>query len=55
MRLRLAYGRSGRLHRIEGQALRENTAMLSMCRELGFRVESHPQELGVRIMKLRLH
>jgi len=40
----MEYARSEGLRRISGQVLRENTAMLDMCRELGFHIEGDPQE-----------
>ena len=38
MELMLDYARAEGLKRVEGQVLRENTAMLRMCEELGFSV-----------------
>jgi acetyltransferase len=39
MQLIIEYARSEGLRRIEGQVLTENTAMLRMCRELGFAIK----------------
>ena len=39
---------------INGQVLRENTMMLDMCRELGFRIASDPQEPSSVIVTLQL-
>lgn len=40
------------LSMIEGQVLRENTTMLSMCRALGFRVAADPDDMGVMLVTL---
>lgn len=40
------------LNVIEGQVLRENTTMLSMCRQLGFDVAPDPDDLSVMIVTL---
>jgi acetyltransferase len=40
MQLLIEYAKSEGLKRISGQVLQENTVMLSMCRELGFRVKT---------------
>ncbi len=40
MELMIEYAKSEGLRRIEGQVLSENAAMLRMCAELGFRVET---------------
>jgi acetyltransferase len=40
MQLIIEYAKSEGLKRISGQVLQENTAMLDMCRELGFAVKS---------------
>ena len=39
----LDYARAEGLKRVEGQVLRENTAMLRMCEELGFSVTEYPR------------
>jgi acetyltransferase len=54
MQLIIRYARSEGLNRIEGQVLRENSTMLQMCRELGFRIESDPEEPGICIVTLPL-
>jgi acetyltransferase len=54
MQLIIRYARSEGLNRIEGQVLRENSTMLQMCRELGFRVEGDPEEPGICIVTLPL-
>jgi len=55
MQLIIRYARSEGLRRIEGQVLRENSIMLSMCRELGFRIEGDPEEPDICIVTLPLH
>jgi acetyltransferase len=54
MQLIIRYARSEGLNRIEGQVLRENSTMLQMCRELGFRIESDPEEPTICIVTLAL-
>jgi acetyltransferase len=39
---------------IKGQVLRENTMMLDMCRELGFRIASDPEEPSSMVVTLEL-
>ena len=40
MQLIITYARSEGLKRISGEVLQENTAMLEMCRELGFSIRT---------------
>jgi acetyltransferase len=47
MELIIAYAKSEGLARITGQVLRENTVMLQMCREIGFRIEYDPHEADI--------
>ena len=54
MQLLIEYAKSEGLKRIAGQVLRENTAMLSMCRDLGFVIETDPAEPEICIVKLDL-
>ena len=54
MQLIIEYARSEGLRRIEGQVLRENSVMLKMCRELGFRVEGDPEEPEICMVTLSL-
>jgi acetyltransferase len=44
MQLIIEYGKSEGLKLISGQVLRENTPMLAMCRELGFRIKTNTAE-----------
>ncbi|MCR5856680.1 bifunctional acetate--CoA ligase family protein/GNAT family N-acetyltransferase [Mesorhizobium sp. J428] len=48
------YARADGIRRIEGIILADNTRMLSMCREVGFHVEHHPQEPGLMLASLDL-
>jgi acetyltransferase len=54
MSLVLDYARAEGLRTIEGQVLRENTAMLAMCEELGFEVRDDPDEPGIRHVRLAI-
>lgn len=44
MQLIIEYAKSEGLKRITGQVLQENSAMLKMCRELGFEVKTDAME-----------
>jgi acetyltransferase len=48
------YARSEGLKELYGSVLAENTTMLDMCRDLGFRVEAEPGDHSVRRVALRL-
>jgi len=48
------YARADGLSVIEGLILSENTKMLAMGREFGFKLAPHPSEPGVTIAKLKL-
>lgn len=54
MSLMLDYARAEGLRHIEGQVLRENTAMLKMCDELGFTVTADPDDPNIRIACIAL-
>jgi acetyltransferase len=54
MQMMIDYARAEGLKTIEGQVLSENTAMLAMCRELGFEVRSDPQDPDTFSVKLAL-
>jgi acetyltransferase len=54
MQLILEYARAEGLRVIEGQVLRGNTTMLSMCRKLGFDVGPDPKDRDVFLIKLPL-
>jgi acetyltransferase len=54
MQLIIEYAKAEHLKTIEGQVLSENTAMLDMCRELGFRIASDPLDRDTCIVKLAL-
>jgi RimJ/RimL family protein N-acetyltransferase len=47
MQLIIEYAKSISLGRIDGQILQENSVMLKMCRELGFRVKTDAEDRGV--------
>ena len=54
MQLILEYARAEGLGMVEGQVLRGNTTMLTMCKELGFTVGSDPRDSDVLLVKLLL-
>lgn len=54
MHMILDYARAEGLARIEGQVLRENTAMLEMCSDLGFRSAPDRDDPGIVVVSLDL-
>jgi len=52
MQLLIEYARAEGIRTIEGQVLQENTAMLNMCRELGFGIGHDPEDPEVCLAKL---
>jgi acetyltransferase len=54
MQMIIEYARAEGLQMIEGQVLSENTAMLAMCKELGFEIASDPQDPGTCLVKLAI-
>jgi acetyltransferase len=54
MQTLIGYARSEGLRRIEGQVLKENTTMVTMCRELGFAVAGDPHDAGSYLVSLEL-
>jgi acetyltransferase len=54
MQLIIEYARNEGLRTIEGQVLSENTTMLRMCAELGFKIAIDPNEEGVYVAALQL-
>jgi acetyltransferase len=48
------YARSEGLTTLEGEVLSENTQMLEMCRQLGFRARTDPSDYGVQHVTLSL-
>jgi acetyltransferase len=54
MQLILEYARAEGLRVVEGQVLRGNTTMLTMCKELGFTVGTDPRDSDVLLVKLPL-
>jgi acetyltransferase len=55
MQMIIEYARAERLKTIEGQVLRENTAMLEMCRELGFDIASDPDDPDTCVVRLAIN
>lgn len=47
MKTMIEYARAEGLRMVEGQVLRDNTTMLKMCTELGFKVEPEPEDPGL--------
>ncbi|MBS0528489.1 MAG: bifunctional acetate--CoA ligase family protein/GNAT family N-acetyltransferase [Proteobacteria bacterium] len=54
MQLIIEYARSEGLKAISGDVLAENTVMLTMCRNLGFEIESDPAEHDICNVRLAL-
>jgi RimJ/RimL family protein N-acetyltransferase len=54
MQLMIEYAKSEGLSRIDGQILQENSVMLKMCRELGFKVRTDARDRGVCDVTLAL-
>jgi acetyltransferase len=54
MQLIIEYSRAERLKLIDGQVLSENTAMLTMCRELGFKIVADPHDPSTCLVTLAL-
>jgi acetyltransferase len=54
MQLIIEYARAEGLGMIEGQVLSENTAMLTMCRELGFEIVPDPNDPDTCMVKLAI-
>jgi acetyltransferase len=54
MQLIIEYSRAEGLKVIEGQVLSENTAMLTMCRELGFEIAADPHDPSTCLVTLAL-
>jgi len=54
MQMIIDYARAEGIRTIEGQVLRENTAMLAMCRELGFQIVDDPQDAEICIARLKI-
>ena len=52
MRIMIEWAGSIGLKQVEGQVLRENTTMLAMCRQLGFRIDADPDDATIAIVRL---
>ena len=54
MQMIIEYARAEGLKTIEGQVLSENTAMLAICRELGFAIAADPHDPDTCVVKLAI-
>ena len=54
MQLLIEYAKAEGLQKLSGEVLRDNTTMLTMCRELGFEIESDPRDAGLANVSLDL-
>jgi len=54
MQMIIEYARTKGLKRIVGQVLQENSIMLSMCRELGFKIKTDTDDRGLCDVTLTL-
>ncbi|MBS8261473.1 GNAT family N-acetyltransferase [Roseibium polysiphoniae] len=54
MKLIIRYARADGIETIQGEVLKENTSMLSMCQALGFHVETSPDDPGVAHVSLQV-
>jgi acetyltransferase len=50
----IEYARGEGLREVEGQVLRDNTTMIAMCRELGFSVQSDPDDASICNVRLSI-
>lgn len=55
METMISYAHAEEFRMIEGQVLRDNTTMLRMCAELGFKIEPEPEDPGVARVVLDLN
>jgi acetyltransferase len=54
MRHLIRYAKSQGLSLLEGTVLKENVTMIQMCRELGFAVETDPEDPALYAVALNL-
>jgi acetyltransferase len=54
MQRMIDYAKSAELKQVHGQVLTENTTMLEMCAELGFRIADDPQASYIKVVTLTL-
>ena len=54
MKLMIEYAQAEGLKSVKGQILRENSAMLRMCREFGFNIVDDPDDPGSCVAVLTL-
>jgi acetyltransferase len=52
MEMIIEYARAEGFSSVRGQVLRENTTMVEMCRKLGFRISSDPQDPSIVVVNL---
>jgi RimJ/RimL family protein N-acetyltransferase len=55
MKHMIEFSRDKSLKTVRGQVLSENTTMLAMCAELGFRIADDPHDPGVKTVTLPVH
>ncbi len=48
------YARATGIHELYGTVLNQNSNMIKMCSELGFRIQKDPEDLAVRLVTLKL-
>jgi acetyltransferase len=54
METMIEYARAQGFRRVQGQVLRENTTMLRMCDQLGFRIADDPEDLSLQHVTIEL-
>jgi acetyltransferase len=54
MQRMIDYAKTAELKEVHGQVLTENTTMLQMCAELGFRITDDPQASYIKVVTLTL-
>lgn len=54
MQLLIEYAKGEGLKSLSGEVLRDNTTMLTMCRELGFDINSDPRDASIMLVSLDL-
>lgn len=52
MKLIIRYARADGIQTIKGEVLKENTSMISMCRALGFKISTSPDDAGIAVVTL---
>jgi acetyltransferase len=54
MQMLLEYARAEGIVMVQGEVLAENTTMLRMCAELGFRIQQSPTDTNIRLVQLQI-